>query len=900
MKVFNRISLILFIAFFVSAYAFAQNNGKADKPSKYELINAHYIQGQITIKLKEGVGEFEKQEGMVYLGIPSLDEKINAFNVYKLEHRFRYNKRLLNERTSGLSRIYRLYYTGDQSLKTMIKAFKADPNVEYAEGVPKYIPMSIPNDSLYAECQHLPQIQAEEAWDIHKGEDGAVDVVIAIIDTGVDWDHEDLVANTWQNLAEDADGDGVTIEFINDEWVLDPDDLDGVDDDDNGYTDDLVGWNFINENGDPNPTGSNAHGTHCAGIACGSTNNGVGASSISYNLKHMGVCMSAGGDGGPYAFDAVLYAAENGADIISFSWGGWAYSQATQEGLHYVQDLGSIFVAAAGNNNSENPFYPAAYLHTIAVAAVDEEDQRSSFSNYGYYIDVSAPGGDLEDVEIWSTVLDNQYEEWSGTSMATPIISGSLGLLKSYHPTWSNEELLEKLLSTSDYIDSLNLDYEYKLGTGRVNAYEMLLCENFQDPYLKLGLEQLIVSDANESNVIDAGETAVLDFDVRNFMQTYGADNAVVTLTSSDPDVTITDGDGMVNIPADSIFQLIDQFEIEIADDAEAHMADFNLHFEADLPIVVGQDMPFSLLIAPSGYFVYDGDEDGEDYSGQYIYDYLIEHDLPALYASGVNFPASLSGFDGAFFSFGNYNSGNTAVDDHYADVITAYMESGGDVYLEGGDVLGYDQSDNSEFLALFGLVAATDGGTNPIDELFGEENALADGMVFTSNTQSSNSWIDQYFPLDEAEIAFTESGYGDVAVQYDAGDERQSFCFSYAISKLVDDSLNTRDDLMNQILVFFGMVSSVDEVEKDPFSCAVFPNPTSSQNTISYVLPKGGEVRFEIVNSIGQTVERMSEFQAQGAHRYDWNADNLPSGLYYYSLTVDSQRSVGEIILVK
>ena len=104
----------------------------------------------------------------------------------------------------------------------------------------------------------------------------------------------------------------------------------------------------------------------------------------------------------------------------------------------------------------------------------------------------------------------------------------------------------------------------------------------------------------------------------------------------------------------------------------------------------------------------------------------------------------------------------------------------------------------------------------------------------------------------------------------------------------------------MNQILVFFGIVSSIDEVENDPFACAVFPNPTNAQSTISYVLPNGGEVRFEILNSVGQKIDGFTAYQTQGEHRYDWNADHLPSGLYYYSLTVDSQRSVGEIVLLK
>ena len=180
----------------------------------------------------------------------------------------------------------------------------------------------VPDDSLYTQLQHLPQIFAPQAWDIHKGENGTEEIIIAINDTGVDWDHVDLRGNIWQNMAEDADGDGHTMEYNGTQWVLDPGDLNGVDDDVNGFTDDLLGWNFITNNGDPNPIPGNpmgSHGTHCAGISNGVTNNSIGIASISWNLKVMPICTDQN-NSLPYAWDGMIYAAENGADIISNSW----------------------------------------------------------------------------------------------------------------------------------------------------------------------------------------------------------------------------------------------------------------------------------------------------------------------------------------------------------------------------------------------------------------------------------------------------------------------------------------------------------------------------------------------------------------------------------------------------
>ncbi len=359
--------------------SFAQNSRtdvRTPSSKTQEANQKSYQEGQFTVKLKSGVTDFEAQSGMVYFDIPSLDDKVQQFAVYKIEKRFKFNPKKNRPGLPHLSRIYKFYYSGEQSIHLVVAAFAADPHVEYAELIPINRTNEVPNDALYESCQHLPQIMAEEAWGIHKGEDGTEPVVIAIVDSGTDWQDEDLIDNVWQNLAEDADGDGVTIEFIDGEWVLDPDDLNGIDEDGNGYTDDLIGWAFEESNNSGNGSNPDAapfnddHGTHCTGIAAGTTNNGVGISSISYNLTYMPVHTSDATNFLPYAYDGVIYAAENGADIISNSWGSDFYSLANQEVINYAHGLGSIIVAAAGNDDNDVPGYPAHYIHVISVAAV--------------------------------------------------------------------------------------------------------------------------------------------------------------------------------------------------------------------------------------------------------------------------------------------------------------------------------------------------------------------------------------------------------------------------------------------------------------------------------------------------------------------------------------------------
>ena len=632
MKTLLKISIIVLAMTVIGLTVQSQNRTSKTKPGQAnagepvnsEPLSSECVQGEITVKLKKGVGDFGKQTGMVSFGIQSLDEKVANFGVYQLEKRFRYNPAKLRPDLPDLSRIYKISFPENFSISEVAESFSSDPNVEYAEVIGVGHAADVPDDALYSQCQHLPQIHAPEAWAIHKGENGTQEIVIAINDTGVDWDHVDLQSNIWQNLAEDADNDSHTMELNGTQWVLDPGDLNGIDDDLNGFTDDLIGWNFITSNGDPNPIPGNsffAHGTHCAGIAAGSTNNGVGIASISWNLKVMPICMDANNTV-PFAWDGIIYAAENGADIISNSW-SWSgvYYNANQEVVNYASGLGSIIVACAQNYNNSSSIYPADYQNVISVAAVSEDDTKTDYSNYNLAVDISAPGGGSEG-GVLSTTPNNTYQLMSGTSMATPMTAGCLGLLKSYHPDWSNDQLITQVLGTTDNIDSINPNYEYMLGSGRVNAYRMLSEENVL-PFLKLELVSVTPVDENGNGINEPGENVTLNYDLRNYMQCYGAENVNVSITSDDPDITIINGTCTVNVPPDSSFSIMDQLQIQVGANASCHFADLTLHFDADIPITMGKDIDFQVLVAPSGILVYEGEENGQDYSGTYIAGFL-------------------------------------------------------------------------------------------------------------------------------------------------------------------------------------------------------------------------------------------------------------------------------------
>ncbi len=819
MKTLLKLSFIALALIISGLTANSQNSSSFIKSRQTQVTgqmspgqSAEYIQGEITVKLKAGVGEFGKQTGAVQFGIQSLDEKAGKYEVNHLEKRFHYNPAKLRPDLPDLSRIYKISFPDKFSLDEVVGSFSSDPNVEYAEPIGIGHTADVPDDSLYSRCQHLAQIFAPQAWAIHKGEAGSEKIIIAIVDTGVDWKHEDLQSNVWQNLAEDADGDGHTIEFDGTQWVLDPGDLNGVDDDGNGYVDDLIGWNFITNNGDPEPIPGNPigyHGTHCAGIADGVTDNGKGISSISWNLTFMPICTDQNNTL-PYGYDGIIYAAENGADIISNSWGFFVPSNAGQEAVTYAAGLGSIVVAAAHNYNNTVLLYPASFEHVISVAALNFDDTKTVYSNYNLWVDISAPGGGSEG-GILSTLPGNAYGLMAGTSMATPMVAGCFGLLKSFHPDWSNDQLITQLLGTADNIDSLNPDYINMLGTGRVNAYRMLAEENVQ-PFLKLDLTSFNTADANGNEINEPGELVTLNFDLHNYAPCYGADNVNVSISTEDPDIAIINGTATINIPPDSSFSILNQLQVQVSANASCHFADLTLHFESDMQITMGEDINLKLLVNPSGIFVYEGEENGQDYSGSFIASFLDHLGYDYTYS---NTYISLKGFETVFLSNGNIGQNLDKGADFTQDnslAIQDYLESGGKLYIEMGGMFFKIYNDNYPNKAamkdLFGVNLLTTSTTeNPIDTLLGVSGTPTAGMLFNRSDQSENWHIDKMFPQSTAKIPFFEKGYGNIAIM-NTGPENnpyKSFYMGYSSAELHDrDITSSRYNILLKIMQFF------------------------------------------------------------------------------------------------
>ncbi len=377
----------------------------------------------------------------------------------KLVHHYRIEKieKAFHLADPKLQKIYRLACKDTSGIDGLLAALEKLPYIEYAEKIPLPKQFLTPND-LHTNQWHLNVIQAEQAWDITMGSNT---VVIAVVDDAVKLSHEDLSGNKWINPGEIPNN--------------------GVDDDGNGYIDDVNGYDVSDQDNNPNPPASATnnsftHGTHCAGIAAAATHNNIGIASISYQASIMAVkCKpsSTTGPGIPDAYLGVQYAIAADADVISMSWGGSYFSTTYQMLFDYANSLGIVLVAAAGNQNSSTPMYPASYNPVISVGSTDLNDVKAGSSSYGTTIDVMAPGQN-----IWSALAgsNSSYGYLSGTSMACPLVSGLAALMLSMDPNLSPEDLEICLKNSCDNIDAQNPAYMGQLGAGRINAYQALIC----------------------------------------------------------------------------------------------------------------------------------------------------------------------------------------------------------------------------------------------------------------------------------------------------------------------------------------------------------------------------------------------------------------------------------------
>ena len=559
--------------------------------------NSHFLPDRVIVKLTPRTFSSLSKSSF---GISSLDRMLSNIGVESVSRMF--PQPAGKGGSVDLSLFHVVQFSSPHDVFTLAEELTRGPDVEYAE--PWFIyPLAggtfLPNDPFYQQQWHLPKIKAAEAWDITQGDST---IVVAIVDSGTEWTHPDLAPNIWTNPGEsgtDAQGNNKR--------------TNSIDDDNNGFVDDWHGWDLAGAHyqlpiliPDNNPTSTgtnNEHGTHVAGIAAAATNNGTGVASIGFRTHILPVKCSADDDNraGGTAFiltgyQGIVYAADMGAHVINCSWGGAGGSQFEQDVIDYATEQGSLVVGAAGNSGSDVFFSPAGYRNVLGVASTGQSDFKSFFSNYGYWLDVSAPGEN-----ILSTLHGSKYNnttDWSGTSMASPLVAGLAALVKKQLPQLSMLQVGEQVRVTCDNIESQNPGFPNQLGKGRINAFRALT-ETTLPAVRLLSFHVKDSPGGNNNGFAQPAETLNVVCTFRNFLSTTSP-GATVELIPLSPYLTVVQGS--FPIPAlgtlDSVSNMNLPFRVFVRQDVpQSHTA----HMEVRISDAQYTDRhTFSFLVNPT------------------------------------------------------------------------------------------------------------------------------------------------------------------------------------------------------------------------------------------------------------------------------------------------------------
>lgn len=511
--------------------------GKAQPVKNTTQFADPYLDGIIQVMLQEG-----SQVGITEL-YAEFAPMLSGFGFKSLSKRFPRSVRSekthnsLGERYADLTRIYTLVVGRGDTLHKAIRALRNHPMVKSAE--PHFLPSPcfVPNDDSISIQYALSRINAFAAWDIQKGDTA---VLIGITDTGVELDHPDLEANIYRNYA---------------------DPINGLDDDGDGYIDNFLGWDTGSNDNDPSAD-SNYHGIHVSGLCCAVTNNQTGMAGSGFNSRFLPVKIADQQGVLSGAYEGLVYAADHGCRVINCSWGGTQFSEINQEIIRYAAvNKNCIVVCGAGNYNNEEPFYPASYSYALSVGSSDLQDAKPEFSNFGYSLDLLAPGD-----EVLSTWANGSYVRSGGTSMSAPVVSGAAALLCAAFPQWNSRQVAEQLKISSDRIDTLpqNKPWEHKLGAGRLNMLKALTQGG--KPALVLNEIQL---DCRGTGFFQPGDTVLLSGILMNYLAAANAVN--LSLSSESESVRVIHSEKQVGpLPGLASYSLSGQpFVMEITSHAK-------------------------------------------------------------------------------------------------------------------------------------------------------------------------------------------------------------------------------------------------------------------------------------------------------------------------------------------
>lgn len=783
----------------------------------------------------------------------------------------------------GMDRAYILRFDPTKNVKEFVAHVSISPDVEIAEPNYLYRLSGTPNDSLFPSQWHLPDIKAPHGWEIQRG---SPDVVIAVIDAGLDTAHPDLNANLWRNPGEV---------------------LDGTDTDGNGYIDDIVGWDWTDGDNDPTPTyfgfaggtSDEDHGTWCNGIANAVTDNEIGIAGVAWNVQMMGLRATAWRSPGHvnivHAVNAMHYARTNGARVISCSWGGGGFSDFVNNAIQQAHTAGLVIVAAAGNDNSEALHYPSAYANVIAVAGTDRNNQKWDWSNYGTWVDVSAPA-----VGILGTDTDGQgteiYMSGSGTSASAPQVAGLAALLFLKYPDSSNIFVENRIFETCDPINDTLYD-QGKLGHGKINMLKALGIGAYSLPVL-CGFTICDSIGGNNNGRPEPGEICRLIISLTNQSPWSNASNLMVQIASLESAIRFIDSTALFpNVTSSDTVENIDEIEFEVLEMLPAWVSFTITYISATPPPYPAADTLSPFLVGFPLLLV--DDDKGALYETKYInaldtlgivYEYW-NNELSGNPAGKLPSHPVVVWFTG--------DDSVTTLTTEERTSLAGYLDGGGKLFLTGQNIA--QDIAGEDFLGVYlksSFLAPSLSG-NFVTGRDGDE--VGDGLnILTGLNQTSRDVIAPLAGADTVLLYDANSGAG---IKYRDG-ERAVVFFSFGFEGVIDHvAYSSTAEIMGRVIswldptIYYGVEEDVNfQFPISNFQLELYPNPVSSVVTFTFSAGATPSL-IKIYDIAGREID---SFIARN-EIFEYSIKTFSPGIYFYRATSKSGKECsGKFIVIR
>ncbi len=828
-----------------------------DRPIVTTAAGERYVAGQLVIKLdpsQRGRAKLVVRDGTVSFGIASVDAVCARWRVSDAMPLVTPEQaQILAGRYQG-DLMYTIQFDADQDVFAVAAELEALPEVAYAEPNAVLRLDDVPNDPYYASQWHLARLQGPYAWGVAHG---SPSVRHMAVDDGFDWMHPDLGANVWINTLEDLNGNGV----FDSTPASQGGDRDGIDQDQNGYADDVIGWDFVSRDPTPMPTGTDDHGTHCYGTANAVTNNGVGVAAAAWNCRSIAVrCGTGGGVYLDRAVSAIYYGMVKGVFAISMSFGGTSQNAALRDACWDAWTGGCVLFGSAGNEYLEQMRYPACYNGVECVAASNQADMKADFSNWGTWVDVSAPG-----VAIYSTVprAMGSYASMDGTSMAAPLAAGVACWIKSWNPTLNNQQVIDVLHEACDSMPD-PLYAQGKLGAGRVSLGNVTL----RIYYCNITLADWRINEPSGNGRPDPGETVSFIVTLANGAGWANATGVTADLTCTNPAVVIDRGrSNFGDIPGgSSANNSADSFVVTIPPDLAPQRLLFRVMVHSTPPAV--DSMLWFGTICGSPRILLVDDDDGQNYENWYkaaCDSIRALYDVHTVQTQGSPSAADLLRYPVVIWFTGNDSS--TTLTDNDITALTAYLDAGKNLLLCGQSIA--QDLNGHSFLSDYLHTSFVDDSTGKfyLVGIPGDPITRGDTMVLGGAGGAGNGLrsADGVRPIGGAFGCAYYRDYGDTTVHAVVrfGGAYKLVFFACAFEAI--DQSPTRYlqkwTIIRRCLEWFGEPLPGIELEQaapaavNPTAVEITPNPFAVRAHVRFTAPTTGPVTLRVVATDGRVV---------------------------------------------